>query len=92
VNAIESATRATNVALGLLSATYDSSNKENMPPQAPITPIENTAASVASNNDNESTIHDEEYTIHDEEYTIHDEEYTIHDEEYTIHSIAHKKV
>ncbi|CAO3700471.1 unnamed protein product [Rhizopus stolonifer] len=57
VNAIGTATIATNTALNLISATYDTVDKENIPPQPSIIPIENTAASVESYNDDEITIH-----------------------------------
>ncbi|CAO3614642.1 unnamed protein product [Mucor hiemalis] len=57
VNAIETATIATRTALNLISATYDTVDKENIPPQPLTIPIENTAASVESYNDDEVTIH-----------------------------------
>lgn len=56
VNANRTASIATNTALNLISATYDTVDKENIPPQPSIAPIKNTAAGVESYNDDEITI------------------------------------
>ncbi|GAA5812670.1 hypothetical protein MFLAVUS_006127 [Mucor flavus] len=56
VNAVRTATIATDTALNLISTTYDTVDKENKPPQPSITPIENTAANVELYNDDEITI------------------------------------